>query len=557
LALLSLATLLALAPFSARAFNIDESLFLWTAEQIQREPLDFYGFEVNWYGESEPMHAVTKNPPLASYFIAAVAALLGWSEVALHIAFLVPALAAATGTYFLARRWCAHPLEATLLGTMTPVFLTCSATVMCDTMMLAMFCWAVWCWMKGLEDERPGLLGISALLITAASLTKYFALSLIPLLIVCSLLKRKRLGLWWWPFVIPIGVLCAYQWWTSTQYGHGLLLDAASYSMGEEDLAKPNFAARVIIGLLFAGGCVIPALFYAPFLWSARTLLVAAFAFAVLGLLWGTGTHSVGPIEIYWVPSIPWYTKAQLLIAGMAGTSLIGLALAEAYRARDADSLLLGAWVLGTFVFASTVNWTNNGRSILPMAPVAGVLIVRQLETRFRVASPRVLGALRWAFVPGLAVALAVTWADSSWSNSIRLAANTIAARHRSEAGTLWFEGHWGFQYYMQKAGARALDLTRDLVTVGDRIVMPTNNVDVYNFPEQRVIQIDHLHGDTPPWIRTNSVTLGAGFYSSSFGPLPYAFGAALPDAYHVFLARESFRCALPPGRDARDELNR
>ncbi len=43
------------------------------------------------------------NPPLTSYFIALVSLIGGWSEPALHLAFLVPAVAAVLGTYALAK----------------------------------------------------------------------------------------------------------------------------------------------------------------------------------------------------------------------------------------------------------------------------------------------------------------------------------------------------------------------------------------------------------------------------------------------------------------------
>src|ERR1700691_4071250 len=91
---LALLVLVCLAPFIGKPFNIDDPLFLWTARQIQSHPFDPYGFNVNWYGWESPMWEVTKNPPLAGYYLALSAANLGWSECALHLALLLPAVAA-------------------------------------------------------------------------------------------------------------------------------------------------------------------------------------------------------------------------------------------------------------------------------------------------------------------------------------------------------------------------------------------------------------------------------------------------------------------------------
>ena len=103
-----------LLPFVNRAFHIDDPLFLWAAKQIQTHPADPYGFRVNWYGSDMAMFDVTKNPPLASYYLALVASIVGWSERALHLALMLPALSVVAGMFLLARRWCLNPALAVL-----------------------------------------------------------------------------------------------------------------------------------------------------------------------------------------------------------------------------------------------------------------------------------------------------------------------------------------------------------------------------------------------------------------------------------------------------------
>jgi len=91
---------------------MDDPLFIWVARHIQTHPADPYGFNVNWYGSVTPIWEVTKNPPLACYYIAAMARILGWGEIALHTALLLPALAAILGSYRLAGHFCARPMLA-------------------------------------------------------------------------------------------------------------------------------------------------------------------------------------------------------------------------------------------------------------------------------------------------------------------------------------------------------------------------------------------------------------------------------------------------------------
>ena len=90
-AVLVAAMLVCLLPFASKPYHIDDTLFVWAGQQIQKHPLDFYGFDVNWYKTWEPMARVTQNPPATCYYLALVGSLFGWGEVGLHTAMLLPA----------------------------------------------------------------------------------------------------------------------------------------------------------------------------------------------------------------------------------------------------------------------------------------------------------------------------------------------------------------------------------------------------------------------------------------------------------------------------------
>jgi 4-amino-4-deoxy-L-arabinose transferase-like glycosyltransferase len=180
-ALLALIAAAALAPFLNKGFNADDPLFLWMAQQIAKHPLDPYGFDVNWSSFTQPMSLVMQNPPLCSYYIAAVASVFGWSELALHSAFFFWAVLSVLGTFALARRFSREPFIVALVTIFTPVFLVSATSVMCDVMMLALWLWALEFWFAGLGRQQSWRLFVSAGLISAATLTKYFGISLVPL----------------------------------------------------------------------------------------------------------------------------------------------------------------------------------------------------------------------------------------------------------------------------------------------------------------------------------------------------------------------------------------
>ncbi len=521
--LLALAVLLALGPFLAKPFNMDDPLFIWTARQIHAHPMDPYGFNVNWDETASPMWSVTENPPLASYYLALSAGIFGWSEIALHGAFLLPALAVILGTYRLARRFCDPPLLATLAALFTPVFLVSSSTVMCDALMLAFWVWAVVLWVEGMEREAFWPLAGAGLLIALAALTKYYGACLIPLLAVYSLTNKRRLGWWAASLLIPLLALCAWQWATRTLYQHDLLLKAADYASRKHNMSAGAKAAAGMTALSFTGGCLAMIVFLSPWLWRARALLsllgvalLLAFVTFREGSLWQTYP---------WIQG--WFglaTEAQIILWAFGGMSVLALAVADVWRHRDACSWLLALWVVGTFIFTAALNWTVNGRSILPMAPAVGILLTRRLQQRAGVSQKKPAIGRRRILIPlaaGAVFASLVARSDYLLADAVRQSALLAHERHGGSGHTLWFQGHWGFQYYMEQLGGQAVDTQQPPPRVGDVLAIPVNNTSL-RFPGG---PRQGFYVGEPRFLITQNMYVGAGFYSAVGGPLPFAFG--------------------------------
>jgi hypothetical protein len=527
--------IIALVPFANKAFHIDDTLFIAAAKHIQSNPIDFYGFNINWYGNEESMADITKNPPLACYYIALVAKFFGWSEVALHLAFLVPAVATVLGSFYLAKQFCSQPVLAAMAGMLTPVFLLSSTNVMCDTMMLAFWVWAVAGWVWGMDKKQWSGLLISASLIAACALTKYFGISLILLLFVYSLVKKRNIGIWVLYLLLPVAILALYQWATFALYGRGLLTDAASYATKWNWNPGTEFLWKGLVGLAFTGGCLITVLFYAPLLWSRRILisgvaLVVLFVFS-LGLM-----GRIDNFTIRYDDSIRTDALLQFGLMSLGGVCIIWLAVADLYKCRDCKSLLLFLWILGTFFFAGFVNWTVNGRSILPMTPAVGILLVRAFDRQGETGRQIKGWRLRGPLILTAIVALSVCWADYTLAGTARDAAKTIQQAYRNRPNVLWFQGHWGFQYYMETYGGRALDFKNSEPIIGDIVVIPVNNSNVMSLPEGRTIPLTFFEFTPCRWLSTMNLLFGTGFYSSLWGPLPFALGQVPVEKYYVFV---------------------
>src|SRR5438874_6637364 len=345
----------------------------------------------------------------------------------MHGAFLVPAVAAVLGTFFLAQRLSGSPLLGALLMLLTPVFLVSATTVMCDVWLLALWVWSVHCWLRGLERHSYWLLLLASFLAAAAALTKYIGISLVPLLAVYTVARERRLTSRLLFLLIPIAIIGIYEAIAKAKYGQALFTNAMIYPWQGPVKAGKQLSGQFLTGFSFTGGCLFPALFFAAFLKSRKVLIsgIAIFlALLPLFYLWvGRGLTSRTDVIAVTVEGALFAT---------VGIGILALAVADLIHQIAADSLLLSVWVFGTFFFATMMNWSITSRTILPLAPAVVILLIRQFKTSVVAAAvtdgrglpilpPRTAAATWWPLLPAALVSLLVTAGDYKLADTARL----------------------------------------------------------------------------------------------------------------------------------------
>lgn len=525
---------LVLLLFSGKPVHIDDPLYLWAARQIALDPGDFYGFAVNWNGQPEPMFRFFKNPPLTSFYLAGVASLLGWSERALHFGMLVPALAFVLGSAALGRALRADPLAVAALVFATPVVLVSSTTLLPGILLMALWCWAMALWIRGIDEGSPRLLLAAAVLAALCPLVKYVGIGVTPLLALYALARRRGIGAWAGFLVIPLAGLATYSLVMRALYGIDPLLDSSAYSASFAAAVGWSAAERVLVGLVFLGGCLLTGLLLAPWLWSLPALAAGAAVFAAtllalppLGALGSTALVAEGEAR--------WGLVLQAALLLLCGLQIGALAVSDLWQRRDAVSLLLAAWLGGVFAFAAVLNWTTTARALLPAAPAAALLVVRRLELR---RGERRLGSwppLLAAAALGLALSLAVAWGDQRLAQSARSAAAELPRRYARPHGSVYFVGSWGFQYYMEGEAATRLDTAGTSLRPGDVLIVQQNTSNPVELPQWPFESVALEEFPVAPWVALMSPPRGAGFYASIWGALPFSFGPTPSERYAVF----------------------
>ena len=526
-----------LGPFINKAVHMDDPLFLWAGQWIQQHPTDFFGFDVNWWGTLTPMWVANCNPPLLSYLFAAVATLFGWHEAILHLACLCVAFLAAAGIYRLATMWCARPFLATVIAVFTPVFMVSSTTLMCDVPALTLWVWSLVFWERAGHGHAPGgQYALAGFLAGLAVLTKYNIVTLLPLLPVISLLQKRKPGWWLAGAAVPLILVLGYEWMTARMYGKGLLSAAADYAQEHRSQLAGGWLAREIIALAFAGGSLLPLLFFSPWLWPRRIWMQGALVLcsALWLLFWLEGDPGLfhpltNPQAFYY-----WGFRWQLILLTAAGLHLLLLTGVETWQRRDIVTLILAAWIAAGLLFAAVLNWTVSARSFLPIVPAVAILLVRRLDgIRESTVRP---GWRLWPLLPTVFITMSLVFADFQMANTARAAVAQIAVQYPPAGQRVWFEQHMGFQYYMEKLGARPIDCERSVLQPGDIVIVPRVNYGFVPFALGSVGWLEPLIYRPVSWMNLSRDTWSsaAGFYSASWGPVPFALGRLPPQEFFL-----------------------
>ncbi len=525
LALVLAVLVLVLAPFAKKPFHTDDPLFVWHGTSMADAPLEPCRLSVNWFGTTQPMSEVMRNPPGLQCLVAALHR-VGWlGESALHWALLFPALCLALAVH----RWASsrkdcNPELAALLAIASPAFLVSATNVLPDVAMAACVTSALFLWMRGIDRGRTGDLAWAALACALGCLTKYFAVSLLPFLAWYASRRSVRTARWLPLLSVSVLPLAAYEAWMWKQSGSPPCIAGFRALGGDVRGDGGSVAARVLFTIVFFGGACLPACGIAAFraIRGAQSGAVCA-GFAAFAAWFASG--SIGPAAAH-----RGVVSAELFLLAFAGACVL-VDLSQRWRraAHGADRWMI-AWIAWELVYAALLNWSVTERGLVTSASLVAILAASSA------GEPRVSARAR-ALIAGvpivlaLLVSFALNVADREIAESGERAALDLVAPFVRAGKTVWFQGHWGFQYYAQRRGAKPMEVGeagRTNVARGDIVVIPMLNTNIAGVPRDEYTLLETRAYPIDAWITTLGPTSAAGFYSSALGRLP--FGANLGD---------------------------
>lgn len=468
---------------AAKPVTVDDTAYILYARHIAEHPADPYGFFIFWWAKPEPAMDVLA-PPVVPYWLALGVRLFGESPALLKL-WLFPFIGLlAWSLRALLRRFArgAEDFALPLLILSPAVLPTINLMLDIPAVALALAAVEVFIRTSGRRDWRGVILvGVVA---AFAMQTKYTAF-VAPAVFAWYGLTHRQFALAFGAASVCVALFAGWELLLVEKYGRSHFWTHASGSGG----APPEGANRVTaflhdkfdlipplvgqLGCLATGvGLLAASALRVPRKWLAGVAVTWLVGFALVCTLphrWTAASGNVTATATFWQASGWCWLAAS---AGCATVMLFRVKRGLAPRL-SADAWFVAGWLAIEIAASVILTPFPAARRVIGVTLVAGLLAARA-ASRVRRANPA-RRAPRWVLVAGVLGGALVAGIDAFDSLPEKFCAERAAevTRGRPETSTAWYVGHWGFQYYCERAGMKPLVPGETRVRVGDFVVLP------------------------------------------------------------------------------------
>jgi hypothetical protein len=498
-----------LLPFHDKAFTIDDTLFLHQAEHLLTDPLHPTAFAMAWTESPWPqrMSAIMPSGPVMAYLLVPCV-VAGGREWIGHVTQLVLFTIGLWATASLAIRLGLSSTSAgfaSFVVVATPAALAMTSTCMPDTPAMAFGVLGVERAVAWRDERRLHQLFVAALALALAALARPH-LALVWGVATLLVGWRDALPAAIAPILVAVFTLVT----RDPEASASGALGAISKFSGLEHVLSGTIAFFTHWSLALPLG--IPWLVLHPKRMARRPVLYVAAAAAVTALVMAKA-------------------RQPILVGAAAGIGLAAIwdVLDDARRRGDRTRLALGVWLL---VPAPIVLYQHlPPKYLVASAPAVAILLASELEQRTEATRRRFAAAI---ICVGVGLGVLIVRADAQFADVGRIAVRELIAPNIAAGHRVWFDGHWGFQWYAEKAGATCMTAAPPRPAIGDLAVSNEHTGAAVEalFPNAAVLDTVVRGGSGG---RVMSFALGAGFYNNAWGYLPWAWGDDFIDRYALW----------------------
>lgn len=499
LVLLALLVLAIRLPFVGQPIQGDDVYYLLIAENARVDPAHAMQFGFRLQGETVWAAGHTR-PPGNAYLLAGLLTLLGGArEIPLHLAYTGFSLLAVFAMYFLARRFTAKALEASLIFAAVPAFVVNGGKLESDIPMLAL-------WVLGAACFVHGRYLAAGLALAAAATFGYQLVFCLPILALWLWREdRGRLEAW---AALAAGPLLLVGWQVSERLSAGAAPVQALAGYAESyDLLALERKWRSTLALQAHLGWMASPLLLWIWLRDRRAFLLPALAIAALEAL-----------------TLESYTAVELtlfVVSGGLGLALLLATAAQAVRRKSWPA----AWLVVFFLAAVGLFYAGSARYLLPLAPAVALLLAGRLPSK------PVFGA---ALALQLLLGIGLAESERRHAEGYRAFAQNL--QPLAGKARIWSNAEWGLRYYLGELGGEPL--LRDQSIPAGAVVVESDLAGRVNYgvegSRQELLRTELSPGAIP--LRAIGRGSHSGYSSSEFGVLPFGLGGGTVDTVTAWL---------------------
>jgi hypothetical protein len=544
--------------------QIDDTAYFYYARQIASHPLDPYGFQLIWYEQREPAMEVLA-PPLVPYWWALGMRLLG-DQVSLWKIWLLPfGLMLFFALFCLFRRFAPGlEWEGTFLLTFSPAFLP-SFNLMLDLPALALSLMALVVLVRSCDSGSGSLGVLSGILGGLAMQTKYTALLGPPVLLLYAWSVGKlRLGLLC--SLVATAIFAAWEGFLFCRYGQ------SHFWFHVRETGAPLLSKYLLILPLFSilgGAAPAGALVNLCALQAKRIWIIAAACLAALGYALVMIQNFVLPVSLAFgamgvLVGITSVLVAWRLLRMEKGSGNFSQGDAKGEQHSDGKRPRPQVQAMSKFgnlapVWKAVLSATRTQQGFLVLwlaMELAGYFVLSPFAAVRRVLGMLVAGSLAagnlatrtcqagtaralLSAVIAVNTALGLTFYLVDWRDASAEKQAVEAARESvfpSPGATVWYVGHWGFQFYAERGSMKPVVPYESWLQEGDWLIVPDPRINQQSiaFPEENLESRDTIV--VADWLPLGTISC---FYGGAM-PLKHLEDSRLEvDVYRV---RRSFQ---------------
>ncbi len=522
----------ALLPFLDKAFTIDDPLFLYQAQQSLKDPLHPTSFDVVWSDNKVVRcSSIMPSGPVQAFLLIPTL-LLGASERVAHASQLLVLLAGIAATLLLARDLGLSLRGQIIAGAVvavSPCVVGMTGTAMPDVPAMTLGTWGLFAALRWRNSRRWPWLLATLLFVTLAALARPHGIGFVGLVFLLWASydpseKPLRRFAWRLVEVLPLAVvpLLVVLWGYIARDTAATGGNLAKATQGLATLLEPD---RHFVAFFSHWALTTPLALLVPILRRGRLPWVVV---GTLALPFGVLVAGLGFFKQTWVGPLCALSLAALI--------------AIWFRPRLADRSAHFAFSVALLMPLGLMVYVHLPCKYLATSvPAAAILLGAEFDAAIAARLERPLIGAAIATIALFSItSMLVLAGDAAYGRLSQRAVAEFVKPNVDAGRKVWLAGHWGFQWYGERAGGTVLTLDSHPAP-GDLLVFPSKNHDGAYLPDQflRRAKLDRLY-DNESKLHTMHHGIigngfGAGFYSNWWGLLPVVIGRAEMEQWELW----------------------